>query len=262
MLTSTFFGFEVIDLAYFFVIYAFIGWIIESVYASLSEGRFINRGFLNGPFCPIYGFGAVLLIVTLHPFLNSLLLLFIGAVILTSTLEYLTGLGLEKVFDQKWWDYSNRRFNIKGRICLLFSLYWGIGAIIILKIVQPEIEAIVGRIPYQPGLLIIYGLTLYFLVDFIRTLQSVLELRSLKLQIHLLAMETRDKFEYIKDSSLEAIEETREDLRVKYELLLARASGGPQRLINAFPNLKARHYELMFKDIKDRWSQRSNGGTG
>jgi uncharacterized membrane protein len=256
MLTSTFFGFEVIDLVYFFVIYAFIGWIIESFYASLSEGRFINRGFLNGPFCPIYGFGAVLIIVALHPVLDRPFLLFSGAVIITSTLEYLTGLGLEKVFDQKWWDYSNRRFNVKGRICLLFSLYWGIGAIIIMKLVQPWIVNMVGKIPSQYGFLIVYGLIGYFLIDFVWTLRSVLELRSLLLQMHLLAMEAREAIEYIKESSLEAIEETREELRAKYELLLARASAGPKRLVNAFPELKARHYEHIFQDIKDRWNQR------
>jgi len=237
------------DLAYFFIIYAFIGWILETVYASFKEGRFINRGFLNGPFCPIYGFGSVLLIVTLHPVMNNPSFLLIGAIILTSGLEYLTGWVLEKAFGHKWWDYSKRRFNLQGRICLRFSIYWGSIAVAMLKLLHPEVIKLLDKTPYLYGLLGLYGLSLYFMVDFIHTLRSVIELKAVLSEIQHLTMEGRERLEHIRESSLEGIEETREELRAKYELLVSRMAARNQRLFNAFPNLK--HHDHIIKALKN-----------
>jgi len=250
-------SFQLFDLAYFFVIYAFIGWILETGYASWEEGRFINRGFLNGPFCPIYGFGSVLLIVALHPVMNNLYLLFIGAIILTSGLEYLTGWLMEKVFGHKWWDYSNQRFNLHGRICLRFSIYWGIIAVAMLKLLHPQVIILLDKTPHLYGLLGLYGLSLYFLLDFIHTLQSVIELKSVLTEIQHLTMEGIERLEQIRESSVEGIEETSSELRVKYELLVSQLAASNQRLLTAFPNLKNKHYHII-KELRDRWHHKSN----
>ncbi|MDD3899276.1 MAG: putative ABC transporter permease [Syntrophomonas sp.] len=262
MLNFTLFGFQVFDLAYYFIIYAFFGWLLETVYASLLDGRFINRGFLHGPFCPIYGFGSVLLIVALHPVLENVILLFIGAVVLTSVLEYLTGLVLEKIFDHKWWDYSNRRFNIRGMVCLRFSIYWGIISILMLKYLQLEVDQLVGKIPYQYGLLGIYVLGLYFLVDFVQTLRTVIELKELITHAQRLTLEGREKLEQIKESSVEGLEATLGEIKAQYEALYARRGARHHRLFNAFPNLKAkvRHNERILKNIRDRFNQMSPKG--
>lgn len=263
MLEYLFNNFQLYDLVFFFIIYAFIGWVLETVYASIEDKHFVNRGFLSGPFCPIYGFGAVLLIVALHPVINNLFLLFIGAVVLTSVLEYLTGWVLEKAFDHKWWDYSNRRFNLQGRICLRFSLYWGVIAVAMLKLLHPEVIKFVQKIPYQFGLLVIYGLSLYLLIDFIHTLVTVIRLKATLGEIQHLALEGRERLEHIKESSAEGIEETKAELRARYEMLAERLAARNKRLLKAFPNLKKKridHLLLQLKEFKDRWNQADNRG--
>lgn len=110
------------ELVWIFIIYAFIGWCTEVSYAALDRGIFVNRGFLNGPYCPIYGCGVVIVVAALTPLKDNLLILFAGSFLLTSILEYITGFILEKVFHNKWWDYSNKPFNLHGYVCLKFSI--------------------------------------------------------------------------------------------------------------------------------------------
>ena len=113
------------EVLWIFIIYAFIGWCSEVSYAAMDRGIFVNRGFLNGPYCPIYGIGVLTVIVILTPLKRNLLLLYVGSFFLTSILEFLTGFILEKVFHNKWWDYSNKPCNIMGYVCLKFSIFWG-----------------------------------------------------------------------------------------------------------------------------------------
>ena len=110
------------SILYFFV-YGFLGWCTEVIFAAFKQHRFVNRGFLNGPYCPIYGCGVVIVVAVLTPLKENLFFLFVGSFLLTSILEYITGFVLEKVFHNKWWDYSNLPFNIKGYVCLKFSIY-------------------------------------------------------------------------------------------------------------------------------------------
>ncbi|HHY52695.1 MAG TPA: putative ABC transporter permease, partial [Clostridiales bacterium] len=98
-----------------FVFYSILGWVYETILCSTLEKRFINRGFLNGPYCPIYGFGALIVIVTLRS-VENVVLLFLMAAVLTSTLEYITSWGMEKLFHARWWDYSHKKWNINGRV--------------------------------------------------------------------------------------------------------------------------------------------------
>lgn len=122
-----------------FLLYAFIGWVYESVLVSVSERRWVNRGFLNGPLCPIYGCGAVLAIVLLHDFTNPIEIFLISS-FGASILEYITSWGMEKLFHARWWDYSHYRFNIQGRICLLGAIVFGFGGVLIIDVVQPQVE--------------------------------------------------------------------------------------------------------------------------
>ena len=103
------------QLVFIFFIYAFFGWVLEVIRAALHEKKFVNRGFLSGPYCPIYGFGVVSVLLLLTPLKTNLPLLFVSSIILTSTLEFAAGFILEKLFYQKWWDYSTYRFNFNGR---------------------------------------------------------------------------------------------------------------------------------------------------
>ena len=107
----------------YFFIYSFLGWVCECIYCGVPAKKFINRGFLAGPYCPIYGCGALAVIYTLTPFSDNVVILFGMGVIVTSALEYITSYMMEKLFHTKWWDYSKHPFNIHGRICLKNSVW-------------------------------------------------------------------------------------------------------------------------------------------
>ena len=154
----------------YFVIYSFLGWLFEVAYAYTHQGNFVNRGFLHGPFCPLYGSSSVIIITLLNPFKNNFILLFIMSTILTSAIEYVTGFLLEKVFNQKWWDYTEDPFNLHGRICLLFSFMWGEACVLIIKIVQPIFAALLSFISYKMMIYVCIGFAVYFAVDGAATL--------------------------------------------------------------------------------------------
>ena len=120
-----------------FFIYSFLGWVCETVYCSIGGRRFVNRGFLNGPLCPVYGFGALIVVWAMQPFYKSVLLTFVAGVVLTSILEYITGWLLETLFHLKLWDYSERFLNINGRVCLKNSLMFGILAVVTVFYIHP-----------------------------------------------------------------------------------------------------------------------------
>ncbi len=130
-----------------FFIYAFLGWCMEVAFAACKSGRFVNRGFLNGPVCPIYGFGMVGVAVLLSPLKDNLLWMYLGSAVITTVIEYITGWMLERIFHAKWWDYSDMPLNIGGYVCLLFSLIWGALCVVIVRYVHPAIAGLVEHLP-------------------------------------------------------------------------------------------------------------------
>ena len=128
----------------YFFLYSFLGWLCESIYCSVGNKKVINRGFLNGPICPIYGFGAMLVIFLIEGFRDNIFFLFLFGMLITSMLEYISGYLLETLFNTKWWDYSNRKFNIKGRVCLKNAIYFGIMSVVLIKVIHPFITDIVN----------------------------------------------------------------------------------------------------------------------
>lgn len=163
------------ELVWIFIIYAFIGWCTEVSYATLDTGKFVNRGFLNGPYCPIYGCGVVIVVTILTPLKENLLILFVGSFVLTSVLEYLTGFILEKAFHNKWWDYSDKPFNIKGYVCLKFSIYWGLACTFIMDVIHPMIYAAITWIPHVVGIILLSILMCVFTVDCVLTVMTILK---------------------------------------------------------------------------------------
>ena len=145
----------------------------QVIYAAIIDGKFVNRGFLNGPICPIYGFGVLFVLTLLEPIRENFLFLFIGSVILTSVLEFITGFLLEKVFKMKWWDYSNERFNIHGYICLKFSIIWGLACLIVVDIIHPFFMKAVEINPINIGIITIGILSVLFISDIISTIIGI-----------------------------------------------------------------------------------------
>lgn len=163
------------ELVWIFIIYAFIGWCTEVAYAALDTGKFVNRGFLNGPYCPIYGCGVVIVVAILTPLKESRLILFAGSFLLTTALEFVTGYILEKVFHNKWWDYSDKPFNIKGYICLKFSILWGLACTFIMDAFHPMVYRIITWIPFVPGVMILCILMGVFIADCCITVSTILK---------------------------------------------------------------------------------------
>ena len=165
--------FSLYEIFWYFVIYAVLGWVVEVCFCSINTGSFVNRGFLNGPVCPIYGFGMVAVLVCLWPLRHNILVLYAGAVVLTSALELVTGWVLKKLFHTSWWDYSNMRFNLGGYICLRFSLIWGVGATLVVKLIHPAIAALVGVVPHMAGVVLAVPVTALFVCDLVITVLGI-----------------------------------------------------------------------------------------
>ena len=161
-LNTTVCGFSLYHILAFFLIYSCLGWCVEVVYAAATTGQLVNRGFLNGPVCPIYGFGMILVLFFLTPLEDDLLLLYLGGVILPSALELVGGWALYKLYRTRWWDYTDKPFNIGGYVCLEFTLIWGFAATFIVRIIHPMVMNLINGIPHQTGTVlacIMVGLT-------------------------------------------------------------------------------------------------------
>ena len=162
------------ELAGFYFIYSFIGWCLEVCIAAIRKREFINRGFVSGPLCPIYGAGAAAFAVFLPDLRENPFFLFLGGVILASFLEFITGRLLEKIFHKKWWDYSDIRFNFEGFICLRYSLLWGILAVLLVYIVNPLMASLLHLIPAFIGVVSLWALAALLLFDTIGTSLAIL----------------------------------------------------------------------------------------
>lgn len=163
------------ELVWIFIIYSFFGWCTEVAYHAVSKGVFINRGFLNGPYCPIYGCGVALVVVVLTPIKDNIMILFLGSVALTTLIELVTGFVLEKVFHNKWWDYSNIPFNFHGYICAKFSIYWGLACMMVMTVIHPIIYKFITIIPHILGVILVSIIMVGFAVDLIVTVTTILK---------------------------------------------------------------------------------------
>lgn len=159
-----------------FYIYAFLGWCVEVAFAACYEGRFVNRGFLNGPICPIYGFGVLGVVLLLRPLSGNLPLLFLGSVAVTTLIEFMTGFVLEKVFHSRWWDYSDMPLNIGGYVCLLFSLLWGVACLLVLKLVHPLIDSLVQWLPNPVLIALVCTFSFAMALDVVATVAAIRKL--------------------------------------------------------------------------------------
>lgn len=173
-------GLTVYQMIFYFFIYAFLGWVCEVAFAALKTGKFVNRGFLNGPLCPIYGCGVVIVMLFLAPIRDKWYLVFLAGAIVATLLELVTGFVLEKVFHTKWWDYTKEPFNIKGYVCLRFTIIWGIAILLLFNTIVPQIEWLVNIIPRVLGLVIVWVFIATFIADFIVT---IMQLNKLNKQI-------------------------------------------------------------------------------
>ena len=248
---------EIYTLFIYYIIYSFIGWVLESLYKSILQKKLVNSGFLAGPFCPIYGYGALIMYLSLKDVTSNIV-----------------GLFLELVFKTKYWDYSNNKFNIDGRVCLLNSFYWGILGIIFMKFIHPGVEALVDKIPDLYVYIIVGVGFVYFVIDTITSTVKVININSrltelekitnqIKERIEALNARNLKQFENIirlrrvykysihkkleehkkKDNILEQLKVTQQEVQAKLEKRM-------KRLQKAFPTMKSERLSNFWKGYK------------
>ena len=156
-----------------FFIYSFIGWVIEVIYYGITEGKFINRGFLAGPLCPVYGLGFYAAIWIFEPFKDNFMILFFGMATACTIVELIAGFILYHAFHMRWWDYSDYKLNIGGYICLRFFIYWGIAASLGMYVLHPAVKWLIAHItyPFRLGILIFF--TVILLADLVTTIITI-----------------------------------------------------------------------------------------
>ncbi|MBC3515581.1 hypothetical protein H8K20_04095 [Neobittarella massiliensis] len=175
--------------------YSFVGWMCETVYCSVIQRKLVNRGFLGGPVCPIYGFGALAVIFCLTPVRKSPWAVFLLGMLLTTCLEYFTSWAMEKLFHTRWWDYSQFKLQINGRVCLLNSLEFGALCLFVMYVLHPRVETMFGALPVWALWTLAAVLLALFIVDSAVTLRALLGLDRDTASFAQVAQELRLKLE-------------------------------------------------------------------
>ncbi|MCI6977985.1 MAG: hypothetical protein MR930_05070 [Lachnospiraceae bacterium] len=213
------YNYEVWQWVLYFFIYCFIGWIWETAYVSLKSGHFENRGFMNGPFLPIYGSGAIIMLFVSLPVKNSVILVFIFGSIAATLLELFTGMAMESLFHVRYWDYSYRKIQYKGHICLVSSIAWGFFSCLLVYFIHKPIESLVLSIDEGIGQLIAIIVTICATADFATSFKTALELKNMlitaediKKQIEKLERRAEIVEVFIADSAEKASEDLREHI--------------------------------------------------
>lgn len=164
------------DMVIYFSLFSFAGWVVETIFCSIKDKKFAYRGFLNGPVCPIYGFGGLIVVYLLSPFQDHVFLLFFAGMIATSALEYFTHYLLETLFHAKWWDYSHLPFNINGRIALQMSIGFGLLSVVAVEFIYPPFQHLVDKIPQRHRPWLAWTLLAIFAVDLAVTVWALLRM--------------------------------------------------------------------------------------
>ena len=224
------------NIAFYFllyIIYSMIGWLLEVVWTFITDKKLVNRGFLIGPYCPIYGTGCILMILLLQKYSDDILVLFIMSMLICSVLEYATSYFMEKIFKARWWDYSNRKFNINGRICLETLIPFGILGCVLIYALNPFVSKLIKAIP-SSMLIIISGIVfIAFLIDNIVSFKVISK---------------------IKVSSQKLIEDNTEEITKKVREYISKYSKSGKRLMQSFPNIKIlkERFKVKRKDNMDK----------
>ena len=211
-----------------FMFYSILGWLMEVTLTFVRNKKFVNRGFLIGPYCPIYGSGVLLIMFILKRYLDRPLGLFCMAVIICSILEYLTSYFMEKIFKARWWDYSNKKFNINGRICLEYAMLFGIGGTLIMYFINPMIINVMDTTSSTVIKVLAITLFIIYIVDNIISYIVMFKFRSTVGNL----------------TQGDNTEEITKIIKDKFKSL----SWLNKRLTEAFPNLKA--YTKKIKQLK------------
>ncbi len=168
---------------FFFYFYCFLGWILETCYVSVLKAKWVNRGFMRGPFLPIYGSGAIVVLIFTLPFRTNPGLVFVVGMASATILEYFTGAAMEQMFHVRYWDYSNQRLNLNGHICVTSSLAWGMFSVILTLYGHTPVERLVSCMSINVLEVIVFVLTVYISIDMAESVREAINLKEVLLSL-------------------------------------------------------------------------------
>lgn len=214
-----------------FIVYSITGWIIEVIATYPDTKCFVNRGFLIGPYCPIYGNCAIAMIFLLHNVTNPILL-FVLSILICSVGEYVTSYAMEKIFHARWWDYSKNKFNLNGRICLVNSLAFGVLGFLLIKFVNPFVVGLITKLSPIMINVLFYTILTLFIIDNVISFKVIFKIKNMSIKyVHL-------------DNTKEITEKVK---KILSDNILAK------RVFKAFPNIKFRfNLKEKMKVLKDK----------
>lgn len=234
------------ELITYFIIYSFLGWVMESVFRSFCERKLINTGFLRGPFCPIYGIGSSIMILFFRDLKDKPILIFILAITILTLWEYIVGAILEKLFHTKYWDYSDHKFNFQGRICLTNSICWGVIGVLFVEYIQPFMQEIISKVDVK---VLKYTITILFIVFLVDTITTIINIKNIKAtleKIESINNEIKEKLKELKKlkpekvSASENVQKVIDELKRKRNRIILRLYKNVYRLKKAFPTINTK----------------------
>ena len=237
----------------YFLIYSFLGWCLESVYKTIYSKKFINSGFLLGPACPIYGFGAIIMYIFLSGYNNNPLHVFVIGFVVLSIWEYIVAWGIEKIFNEKYWDYSNNKFNLDGRVCLLNSIFWGVLGIIFIYLIHPFVQEKIVTVDNAILIILTIIFSVLMIADFITSvikLNSINkrfnDIKEIRNQIKTKLLELKD-ITNAKINLKEPIQLMIDDLKEQEAKLKEKLFKQTERIRKAFPTMKSEKFKQISK---------------
>lgn len=247
--------FSLIDTVLLFFIYSFVGWCVEVAFVAVTVGKVENRGFLNGPICPIYGVGMLGVLMALLPFKEQWVIVFFGGMLICSAVELFGGWVLDKIFHMRWWDYTDKPFNIGGYICLGFSIMWGMAVVFAVRFIHPLIMKVVDKLPQFVCIIVICVFAAMFIADMIVTLKNLIGIRRNLGQLEKLAEDLNNIGNQLKDvvgnSAINVATKTNDNLEDVKERLENIGDDAKERLNMLGENTKER-LENISDDAKER----------
>lgn len=236
-----------------FGVYSCVGWVLECIYCSIKNRRLINRGFLNGPWCPIYGFGAVSLVTVLSPFENNIWIFVPLAILITTLIELVTGWIFERVLHMKLWDYSHRPFQFKGYICLEFSIIWGVLSALFVRFLHPVTERLVDRIPESWMFPLSAAIIALMSVDFVWSAVSSVKMSERMESLERLSGDVKaavEKARAAHEERLSAWAEQAESLKARLEEQKAELIHKYRHRLRSHPTLSSRRFPSALEALR------------
>ena len=252
-------GMTYFQICLYFLVYSFGGWVVEVIFHAVTLGKVINRGFLNGPVCPVYGFG----VLSVFAMLNTLQsgghqmgdgMIFIFGIVLATAVELVAGWLLDVCFHARWWDYSDKKFNINGRVCLIGAIVFGLFCVLLIKVINPVVTGYISVIPKLALDIAVIFFLIGYAIDNIITFSAVAKLDDKLRELKEVLEEKRESVaktvSSYKEEAIEKIKSYMPETPI-YKALTKALSMQNKRIIKAFPRLKSTRYNEALAELRE-----------